>query len=274
VIIGCGRTGSLVAAALRRIGLQRLVLIDPDRLEPHNVGEMDVVTLADVDSTKTDALAGHLRYQPFQSGSVSQPTSVNTPLNCLRSIPESILSLRALIAIKQADFLVCCVDDAAARLMAATLAKLYLRPLLDLGTGIFGSDSRDREMGADVRLVLPDRSLLCFGGIARYNHALETLGSTALALPSTHDWREQRSGSLRSLNQLAVGLAMRLLEDLIGGRLQTSTWVHVDFSAEGIPAVEHRVPVINTSCQLCTLTARGDDGLAEVPPLMANLGRS
>ena len=33
------------------------------------------------------------------------------------------------------------------------------------------------------------------------------------------DWQTERAGSLRSLNQIAVGFAMRMLEDFIAGRL-------------------------------------------------------
>src|SRR5262249_22598380 len=40
-VVGCGRSGSLAAVALHRLGVGRLTLIDPDPIEPHNLGEMD-----------------------------------------------------------------------------------------------------------------------------------------------------------------------------------------------------------------------------------------
>ena len=39
-IVGLGRTGSSLALALARLGVQHLTLIDPDLLERHNLGEM------------------------------------------------------------------------------------------------------------------------------------------------------------------------------------------------------------------------------------------
>jgi hypothetical protein len=40
-VVGCGRSGSLVAVALNRLGLAQIGLIDPDMIELHNLGEMD-----------------------------------------------------------------------------------------------------------------------------------------------------------------------------------------------------------------------------------------
>ncbi len=179
-LIGCGRSGSLVATALTRFGGQRLTLIDPDLLEPHNLGEMDAVPPADLGRPKVDAVADRLRTQ-FPNFPISQ-----------FPVPDSILSLSALVAVKRADLLICCVDNPTARLVTTFLAALYLKPLLDIGTGIFydataqddsaPSPSRlgfrnppspipNRTMGADVRLLLPSRCLLCFGGIANLDRA-------------------------------------------------------------------------------------------------------
>lgn len=46
-------------------------------------------------------------------------------------IPESVLSLSALAAIKEAEVILCCVDNASARYAAAFVARLYLKPILD-----------------------------------------------------------------------------------------------------------------------------------------------
>src|ERR1017187_7939325 len=60
-IIGCGRSGSIVAHSLARFGLRQLTLIDGDRMEIHNLGEMDLATFADLGSSKAGALQNHLR---------------------------------------------------------------------------------------------------------------------------------------------------------------------------------------------------------------------
>ncbi|NLF14564.1 MAG: hypothetical protein GX597_22470, partial [Anaerolineaceae bacterium] len=42
-IVGLGRTGSAVAVTLARLGVRRVLLVDPDTVERHNLGEMDGV---------------------------------------------------------------------------------------------------------------------------------------------------------------------------------------------------------------------------------------
>ena len=61
------------------------------------------------------------------------------------------------------------MDNATAGAATAFLSKIYLKPLLDIGTGIRRRNGRPDEVhiAADVLLVLPDRCLLCFGGIRR-----------------------------------------------------------------------------------------------------------
>ncbi len=264
-IIGCGRTGSLIATALTHLGVQHLTLIDPDTLEPHNLGEMDAVTDADLGKPKVEAISAYLHPHPFTL----------SPFHPFTTVPDSILSLSSLVAIKRTDILFCCVDNAVARLATAFLAKLYLKIILDIGTGIFFNDqflmtnppvtlspSHRRSMGADIRLVLPDRCLLCFGGIADLEQARAELLDSHHTSSITHpDWRQQRAGSLRSLNTVAVGFALRLLEDFIGGRIRESVWLHLEIDDAGIPTLERRTPPANPHCPLCALTAHGDEGI-------------
>jgi hypothetical protein len=268
-LIGCGRSGSLVAFALDSLGVKRLTLIDPDRVETHNVGEMAGVASQDVEKPKVRALAA----------SIGQD---HAGYPQIKKVAESILSLSALVAAKPADVLVSCVDNAAARFASAFLATLYAKPLLDIGTGILRPEmprqnqdrSGTRRMGADVRLVLPGRCLFCLGNVgdlARSRH--ELLASTSLQHhePGSQHWHEERLGSLRSLNGVAVHLGIRLLEDLYAGHVRESTWIHLEFDQHGIPHLEHRQPSAQAGCHLCELTARGDEGVSLLPGLLSNL---
>ncbi|MCS7253579.1 MAG: ThiF family adenylyltransferase [Armatimonadota bacterium] len=279
-IVGCGRTGSLIATSLARLGVRHLTLIDHDILEPHNVGEMNGVALDDVGSAKVEALVKSLPAHSF--------------VDCLA---DSALSLPALIALKQCEFIFCCVDNPSARLATAFLAALYLKPFIDIGTGIFVTDQplshfsassshrpsiasppRHRSMGADVRLVLPERCLVCFGGIADLEQAcmeLMELLEPCASIPTSHpDWREQRAGSLRSLNTCAVGFALRLLEDFVGARIRESTWLHLEINDAGIPTIEHRTTPSNSRCPLCALAGQGDDGLCRLQSVLDNFLRA
>ncbi|MBI4392863.1 MAG: ThiF family adenylyltransferase [Euryarchaeota archaeon] len=59
-IIGCGALGSQLAAALARLGVGELTLIDPDTLEEHNL-ENQLYDHSDIGKPKVIALAERLR---------------------------------------------------------------------------------------------------------------------------------------------------------------------------------------------------------------------
>ncbi|MBI3962993.1 MAG: ThiF family adenylyltransferase [Deinococcus sp.] len=258
-LIGVGRAGSSLALALARMGVTQLTLIDPDRVESHNLGETPALTGADIGQLKVEAVAVSLA-----SGAAVPPEVV--------TVPESITHLHALRAAQACDLLISCVDHDGARLAAAVIAALFCKPLLDIATGVHGQ-GRGRRLGADVRLVLPGQCLLCFGGLRDEARAWQMLASTEAerAFYARQDWRRERAGSLASLNQCAVGVGVRLLEDLIAERVQESTWAHLAFDASGRLTVSYPTgsPRLDRSpCSLCELAGWGEDGLPRVVDLL------
>jgi len=153
-VIGVGRTGSLVAGSLAKEGVQRLTLVDGDILERHNLDSMDAVHETDVGQFKVKAVADNLRK--------------DFPEIHITSLPQSVITMEAVMLVKEADVLICCVDNDAARLVAGALACVYAKPLLDIGTGILHRETAPtQEMGADIRLILPGEGcILCYGGLA------------------------------------------------------------------------------------------------------------
>jgi molybdopterin/thiamine biosynthesis adenylyltransferase len=194
---------------LASVGIGGLALIDPDRLEEHNLGEMAGVGPTDLGRLKAATVAQAVRRLPAAAGTA------------VTAVVASVLTLPALAAVKPADVLISCADSSTARLAAAVLAAVYLKPLLDVGTAIL-SGPNGRRMGADVRLVLPGRCLVCFGGLAGLARARDELLNGATPRRDG-DFRAERLGSLRSLNSVAIGLGQTLLEQLLGGRLRDST---------------------------------------------------
>mgnify|MGYP000897046876 CR=1 FL=1 len=263
VIVGAGRTGSLLASAVARLGLP-LDLVDSDVIELHNLGEMEAVGESDIGRFKAEALACTLtRLTP------SEIVAVNRP----------ILDPDAIARIKACDLMACCVDNDAARLAAGILATLYHKPLCDIGSGIFlaGRNQRqdfpggERTMGTDIRLLLPaDGCLLCHGGLADFDGALARLANARAPEDDPDGWRQQRSGSLRSLNQMATGLALQMIQDLVAARLAESTWVRIEITPSGRAAVSYPQVSREPSCPLCALSGLGDEGLAWLPGLAAS----
>ena len=256
-IIGCGRTGSLVAVTLARLGVHQITLIDPDVVEPHNLGEMDAVTDIDIGRPKAEAIADHLR------------TLLSHPSVSLSPIVASISDSAALTAAKRCDVLFCCADKDAARLATAIISTLYHKVLVDIGTGIFYRESTtaeergDRTMGGDVRLILPgDGCLICRGNLTDYTQAIEDLCNHRLPTELQGDWNQQRAGSLRTLNQLAAAIGVQMLQDLVAERIESSTWAQVEYDTAGHLTVRYpSVPPPSDSCPLCAKAGLGDEGL-------------
>lgn len=259
-VIGCGRSGSLVATALNRLGIQELTVIDPDRLEFHNIGEMDDVGVDDVGQFKAMAVARHLGEEPMLG------------ITKVKSLAESITTSRSLAAVKRCEVLICCVDNPIARLTSCFVAKLYLKPFLDIGTAVLGgtnSSPGERRIGADVRFLMPDRCILCFGGLAGPQVREHPRLMDSQVQNHADHWRRQRAGSLRSLNQVATGLGLRLLEEFTQGHLRSSVWLQLNTSEHGIPLLSERIAnPMQLSCPLCRLAGRGDDGLHLLPSIV------
>ncbi len=257
-IVGLGRIGSLVATTLVQQGVRTLTVIDPDTLEEWNLDAMDAVTTRDLGRLKVETVAEHLQ-QRF-------------PYTRITAIPRSIVSAEARLAAKCTDILICCVDDDAARLYTGALACCYAKPLLDIGTGIFydqvsphpvhptrsapvQGSSPQRALGADVRLIVPgDGCLLCWGGVAQPREAIQRWRTSQPRRP----WHVERAGSLRSLNAMAAHLGIRLLEDLVAGRLTRSVWLRFETDAHGVPTLRHLLARRRPTCTLCARQGLGD----------------
>ena len=193
-------------------------------------------------------------------------TSMAFPQLKIVTVAASITRWPALYAAQGCDVMLSCVDHDSARLAATAIATVFCKPLLDIATGVHGSGA-EREMGADVRLMLPGQCLLCCGGLRDQTGALQVLARAEAerALSAQRDWRHERAGSLASLNQCAVGVALRLLEDFVAARIQDSTWARLAFTPAGALNVTYppvSSPDTTLRCPLCRLTGWGEDGAA------------
>lgn len=256
IVLGCGRTGSLMAMSLARLGAKKIILVDPDNLGLHNLDAMDGVFAKDIGRYKADALADSL-------------LEVDPSIE-VTSCHLSITAMEVLNLVKKSDFILSCVDDDGARWTANLVATLYLKYFIDVGTGIWlGGNLKDRVMGADVRLLIAGQGCLsCCGGLVRNDHisALRLSYTSEVQSRKNRDWKLQRSGSLRSLNQVSVGLALRLIEDLFAARLSTLPhWLRVTYSPEGLPTIENISVRQNPTCPICALQGLADVGLLHLP---------
>lgn len=253
-IIGTGRTGGMMARQLLGIGAGRITLVDPDILEPHNLGEADDLLLgAHPGSPKAMALAHGL--------------SRLWPQARIHVVCESVSHRRAMEALKACDILICTCDHDSARLAASCLAALYSRVLLDVASGI----PRDptAAMGVTIRLTLPSEGcLVCLGGLdLAASQAVLRTGPTEREFHAYRDGLSERGGSLASLNRLAVSLAQRMIEDLVRERLTNNVWLQLDYDNDGRASLAYPTGRAPTGgCPVCRrLTGLGDSGIQLVP---------
>jgi hypothetical protein len=233
-VVGCGRTGSLVADHLASYGVASIALIDPDLLELHNLGEMTGNLNRAIGRPKALALAERIE----SLGLSTQVAPVSAPVQVLE----------ALFALKAADVVISCPDNLPARQATARIAALYLKPVLDIGTGIVGGRN-GRAMGLDVRWLLPGRCVECIGG--RQEGTVRP-----------------RLGSLRSLNTWAVGLGFTLIEQFLSGTVRDSIWLQGDVTTAGTPQLRLVPSAAASGCPICRRCGHGDEGLLarDTPP--------
>jgi hypothetical protein len=143
---------------------------------------------------------------------------------------------------------------------------LYLKPLLDVGTGVLTSESGEPLLGADIRWIVPGEGcLLCIGGFANPQQVevvRQGLHAEQQYRAQRH-WQQERRGSLRSLNMVAVGLALRMLEDYLAMRLQTSRWLRLVYQ-DATPQLQ--TPAYNTPNRECLCVQLG--GSHSAPALL------
>lgn len=247
-IVGCGRLGSLIASSLARIGVMHLVLVDPDSVERHNLGEGVGLDESDLGRPKAQAvLASLARSYPWVRG---------------QAVDLSVTRWNALTALKSCDVVFSCAASEGGRLATALLAARYLKVLVDAGTGVFAGENGARQRGAEVQLVIPGEGCLgCLGGVGDEEAAKEQMSSLqaeATALNSVQ-WWQQRAGSLYSLNQIAGGLAIGLLERLVAGEQRRSVSLRLVWNTDGPPRLTSSSPIYRASQCICGQTGRGDE---------------
>lgn len=168
-VIGCSGTGSIVVEQLTRLGVGKLVLIDPDRVEEKNLNRI-------VNTKKQDALDNRLKVEVLCQAIKSTGLDTDVvvyPVN----ISESIDSLKA---ISECDFVFGCMDGAEGRFLLNKLATFYLLPYIDLGIRVDadGGGGVDQVCGS-VHYLQPGMStLISRGMITMEQVAAESLRRT------------------------------------------------------------------------------------------------
>jgi hypothetical protein len=150
-VIGCSGTGSIVAEQLTRLGVGRLILVDPDVVEEKNLNRVINATTSDVGSYKTDVQANAI---------------MRTGLNVdVVSIHVDLLTREAVRAVSACDVVFGCMDGVEGRHILNRIAVFYLIPYFDVGVRLDadGAGGIDNICG-QVNYLIPDGSSLLSRG--------------------------------------------------------------------------------------------------------------
>lgn len=145
-VVGAGGTGSAVAEQLVRLGIRKLVLVDPDTLTDSNITRVYGSTPADVGRAKVDVLAAHLK-------------RIAPDLKC-ETIPAMTTLQSTARALVAADLVFGCSDDNAGRLILSRLSTYYLTPVIDVGI-LLSSRSGGMLSGIDGRVTTMTPGAAC-----------------------------------------------------------------------------------------------------------------
>lgn len=133
-VVGCSGTGSPVVEQLARLGIGRLVLVDPDVVEDKNLNRILNATLEDV---------RHRRPKVEVLATAISRMGLDTEVHPLAA---NLLTREAVEAVAGCDVVFGCMDGAEGRLMLNRLCTFYSLPYFDLGLSLRG----DGHGGIDI----------------------------------------------------------------------------------------------------------------------------
>ena len=123
-IVGLGSVGCIVAEAMARIGISRVTLIDPDRVEEHNLDRLLYATVKDIGKLKVNLAAKAMKSNATADG--FQVTA----------LPVSIHQSTGYKAALDCDLLFSCVDRPVPRDVLNYIAHAHLIPVIDGGVAV------------------------------------------------------------------------------------------------------------------------------------------
>lgn len=186
-VVGCSGTGSPVIEQLARLGIGRLVLVDPDRVEEKNLNRILNATHEDayLKRFKVDVMARAIAGMGFATE--------------LDIISENLATARAVKAVSECDVVFGCMDGVEGRHILNRLSAFYVLPYFDVGVKL-DADGRGgiKEACGAVHYIRPDTSTL----LDRKLYTPDQLKAASLRRTDPRAYREQvEAGYIRGIDE-------------------------------------------------------------------------
>ncbi|MBA3272286.1 MAG: ThiF family adenylyltransferase [Chthoniobacterales bacterium] len=175
-VIGCSGTGSPVIEQLARLGVGKLTIVDPDRVEEKNLNRILNATMNDAQERKlkVDVLARAVRR--MGTGTEVAP------------LARDLHDAEIVKTVAGCDAVFGCMDSVDGRHLLNRLAVFYTLPYLDVGVKLVADGSGGVEqICGTVHYLQPDRSSLLSRGV----YSMEQVRAAALKRTNPVAYRDQ-----------------------------------------------------------------------------------
>ena len=174
-VIGCSGTGSPTVEQLKRYGVGKIVLVDPEPVEDKNLNRIIQARKGNVGEKKVDVLKRDI----IETDLGTQVTTYD------KNLFDSAEARNDLIT---CDILVGCVDSAEGRHVASALCNFYVMPYFDQGVRLIadGKGSVSAIVGS-VNYIQPGMSSLLSRGL----YTIKRLEAEGLRRTDPEAYKEQ-----------------------------------------------------------------------------------
>jgi hypothetical protein len=185
--VGCSGTGSIVVEQLARLGVGRLVLVDPDRVEEKNLNRI-------LNSGKEDAYLGRPKVEVIAAAIAKMGLGQE-----VRIVHGNLATREAVLAVADCDVVFGCMDGVEGRHLLNRLAAFYCLPYFDVGVRLDadGKGGIQNIVGA-VHYLQPSKSSL----LSRGMYSLEDVRADSLRRTDVKEYaRQRKEGYLRGVGE-------------------------------------------------------------------------
>jgi ThiF family/Prokaryotic homologs of the JAB domain len=186
-VIGCSGTGSPVIEQLVRLGVGRLVLVDPDHVEEKNLNRI-------LNASREDAYLRRPKVEVMARAIARMGFGTEVEI-----IPEDLATPGAVKAVAECDVVFGCMDGVEGRHLLNRLAAFYVLPYFDIGVKLEadGNGGIDEACGA-IHYIRPDGSALQDRNV----YSTDQLRAAGLKRTDPKAYREQvRAGYIHGINE-------------------------------------------------------------------------
>ena len=159
-IVGLGSVGCIIAEAIARIGVAQVTLIDPDKVEEHNLDRLLYGTVEDIGRSKVD-----LATQAMRRNATAERIRIT-------ALPVSIHHRTAYKTALDCDFIFSCVDRPIPRDVLNYIAQAHLIPVIDGGVAVETDRRKDHMFSAHWRAHIVTPYHQCLRCNKQYNSSM------------------------------------------------------------------------------------------------------